>query len=62
MAEMKLALTLTVAFVAGVSSTTLSRVWLSGDAKCLDGTQAAYYVSLGTNTTKFYIYHQGGGW
>lgn len=34
------------------------------DAKCLDGTPGAYYISEGSgvNRTKFLIYFEGGGW
>lgn len=40
-----------------------NRVVLSDpNAKCLDGSQYSYYVSEGTENTKFYINHQGGGW
>jgi len=34
------------------------------NAKCLDGTPGAYYVSEGSglNKTKFLVYFEGGGW
>ena len=32
------------------------------DARCLDGSQAVYYISKGSNPKGVYIYHQGGGW
>lgn len=56
-------------FVSVVVQTTLAasnvpsvRVDLPGMAKCIDGSPAVYYISQGTRPTKFYIYHQGGGW
>lgn len=32
------------------------------DALCLDGSQGVYYLSEGTNKTKFMIFFEGGGW
>lgn len=36
----------------------------NSDAKCLDGTPGAYYISEGSgiNKTKFVLYFEGGGW
>jgi len=31
-------------------------------AVCLDGTPGAYYFRAGSDSTKWYIHHQGGGW
>lgn len=31
-------------------------------ARCLDGSQAAIYVSKGADPSRWLIYHQGGGW
>lgn len=32
------------------------------DALCLDGSQAAYYISKGGDPKKFFIEFEGGGW
>ena len=32
------------------------------DARCLDGTQGAYFISEGKSPTKFMIFFEGGGW
>jgi hypothetical protein len=32
------------------------------DALCLDGSQAAYYISKGGNPEKIYLGFEGGGW
>jgi len=46
-----------------VEGTVMTRVHLSdAKAKCLDGSPYSYYVSPGTNKTKFVFNHQGGGW
>jgi len=44
-----------------VESTTLTRVVVP-NAMCLDGSPYSYYISQGSNTTRFYLNHQGGGW
>ncbi len=31
-------------------------------AKCLDGSQAGYYVSRGGDPNKLLVYFEGGGW
>lgn len=39
------------------------RVELSAPkAKCLDGSPYSYYISKGSDASKFYFNHQGGGW
>lgn len=49
--------------LALAQSTVLTRVVLTDPAAvCLDGSPYSYYVSVGTNATKFYVYFQGGGW
>jgi hypothetical protein len=37
---------------------------LSGDARCIDGSPAAYYFrpGSGSGSTKWIVFHQGGGW
>jgi len=45
------------------TTTTLTRVQLADPkALCLDGSPYSYYISVGTNATKFSLNHQGGGW
>ena len=49
---------------AAVGTTPATLITLDGNARCLDGSPAVYYVSKGAHsgTHKFYLYHQGGGW
>jgi len=49
---------------AGAAATPLVKVVLSDDpnAKALDGSPYAYFVSQGSDTKKFVFYHQGGSW
>jgi len=50
-------------FCVGSMATTLTRMAVNDpDARCLDGTPYYYYISVGSASTRFYIYHQGGGW
>ena len=65
---MKVSIALTLAFItlfvtAYSEVATLSKVVLDDpDALCLDGTQGAYYVREGTESDKFLLYFEGGGW
>jgi len=56
-------LVLSYALAAFGSNTPSVAVTLSDtSAVCIDGSPYKYYVSIGSNATSFYIYHQGGGW
>jgi hypothetical protein len=46
---------------AGATTMAKKIVLTDPNAKCIDGSQAVMYVSPG-KSSKFYIYHQGGGW
>jgi hypothetical protein len=46
--------------VAPAAATTLQRVEVN--ASCLDGSRYSFYISVGAESSKFFIYHQGGSW
>lgn len=50
--------------VASCDSVFNLKLLANSDAKCLDGSPGAYYVSEGSgvNRTKFVLYFEGGGW
>jgi hypothetical protein len=47
----------------GKMGTTFDLILLDNPhAKCLDGSQGAYYISKSGDPKKFYLYFEGGGW
>jgi len=48
----------------GEINATLHSLGPSGDAKCLDGSPAAFYLRPGTGSgaSKWVVFHEGGGW
>jgi len=49
--------------ISSVTSTTLTRIAVNDtEARCIDGSPYYYYISVGTASSRYYIYHEGGGW
>jgi len=44
----------------GARATTLQRVEVN--ASCLDGSLYSFYIAVGAEESKFFVYHQGGSW
>ena len=50
------------AAVCGTGAAALHLLTAYPDAKCLDGSPAGYYLRAGSNTSKYLIFFEGGGW
>ena len=48
----------------GEINATLHRLGTGSDARCIDGSAAAYYFRAGTGSgaSKWVVFHEGGGW
>ena len=51
--------TLLASLPSACNAATLTRIAVGDGAVCLDGSPYSYYVSVGSNATRFFIYYQG---